>query len=121
MSTDFAHRLKELRLAKDLTQEEFSELSKISQNAISMYESGQREPTLEVLDIFAKFFKVDMDYMSGKSQKQKPMAIDIISPAPEDPNPDNKSDKKLLDAYHKAPEHIQRIVSVCLEPYIEEK
>ena len=62
MDTDFAHRLKELRISKDLTQKEFSELLKISQSAISMYESGQREPTMEVLDIFAKFFKVDVSY-----------------------------------------------------------
>jgi len=57
MATDFAHRLKELRVSKDLTQKEFSELLKISQSAISMYESGQREPTLEVLDIFTDFLK----------------------------------------------------------------
>ncbi|WP_158087552.1 helix-turn-helix domain-containing protein [Anaerovibrio sp. JC8] len=119
MSTDFAHRLKELRLAKDLTQKEFSDLSKISQSAISMYESGQREPTLEVLDIFAKFFKVDMNYMAGKTQK--PVVIDIVSPGPEDPNPEKNADKKLLDAYHRAPEHIQKIVTACLEPYWEDK
>ncbi|WP_297568477.1 helix-turn-helix domain-containing protein [uncultured Anaerovibrio sp.] len=119
MSTDFAHRLKELRLSKDLTQKEFSDLLKISQSAISMYESGQREPTLEVLDIFAKFFKVDMNYITGKS-KNNP-AIDIISPAPADPDADHEIDKKFIAAYHKAPEHIQKIVAVCLEPYIEEK
>jgi len=29
--------------------------------------------------------------------------------------------KNLIAAYHKAPEHIQKIVTVSLEPYIEEK
>lgn len=119
MFTDFAHRLKELRLSKDLTQKEFSDLLKISQSTVSMYESGQREPSREVLEIYAKFFKVDMSYFTGKDKKQA--VIDIISPAPEDPNPDKNMDKRLITAYHKAPEHIQRIVSVCLEPYIDEK
>ncbi|MBQ3853885.1 MAG: helix-turn-helix transcriptional regulator [Anaerovibrio sp.] len=119
MDTDFAHRLKELRISKDLTQKEFSELLKISQSAISMYESGQREPTMEVLDIFAKFFKVDVSYIMGKS-KQNP-AIDIVSPGPANPDPDEDMNKKLIAAYHKAPEHIQKIVTVCLEPYLEEK
>ncbi|MCR5176788.1 MAG: helix-turn-helix domain-containing protein [Anaerovibrio sp.] len=118
MSADFANRLKELRLSKDLTQKEFSELLKISQSAVSMYESGQREPTLEVLDIVSKFFKVDMNYITGKSQNQA--SLDIISPGPENPNPDEDMDKKLIAAYHKAPEHIQKIVAVSLEPYIDE-
>ena len=114
MFTDFAHRLKELRLSKDLTQKEFSDLLKISQSTVSMYESGQREPSREVLEIYAKFFKVDMSYFTGKDKKQA--VIDIISPAP-----DKNMDKRLIAAYHKAPEHIQRIISVCLEPYIDEK
>ncbi len=45
----------------------------------------------------------------------------IVSPGPANPDPDEDMNKKLIAAYHKAPEHIQKIVTVCLEPYLEEK
>jgi len=60
-----------------------------------------------------------MNYITGKSKNQA--SLDIVSPGPENPNPDEDMDKKLIAAYHKAPEHIQKIVTVSLEPYIEEK
>lgn len=119
MATNFANRLKELRQSKDLSQKEFSEMLKISQSAIAKYESGQWEPKLETLEIFADFFKVDMNYITGKTPPEA--SIDIISPAPADLSPEDQKDKLLLEAYHEAPDHIQRIVDVCLEPYIPDK
>ncbi|WP_297967914.1 helix-turn-helix domain-containing protein [uncultured Anaerovibrio sp.] len=63
----FADRLKELRIKKDMTQGELSKALNISQSAIAMYESGKREPKIEILEVFADFFNVDMNYITGKS------------------------------------------------------
>jgi len=63
----FASRLKELRSRRNMTQGELSKALNISQSAVAMYESGRREPKLEVLEIFADFFNVDMNYITGKS------------------------------------------------------
>ena len=39
----------------------------ISRSAVSMYETGNREPDLETLEKIAKFFNVDMNYLLGSS------------------------------------------------------
>lgn len=63
----FNERLKELRLSKELTQEEFAKRIGISRSAVGMYEKGKREPDFETLELFADFFNVDMNYLLGKS------------------------------------------------------
>ena len=57
----FGETLKSLRKQKGLTQEEFAKQAGISRSAIGMYESGKREPSFEVLELFADFFNVDMN------------------------------------------------------------
>jgi len=47
-NTDLGRRLREARLAAELTQREFAELSLVDQSAISMYESGRYVPTVQV-------------------------------------------------------------------------
>lgn len=63
----FNERLKELRLSRELTQEEFAKRIGISRSAVGMYEKGKREPDFETLELFADFFNVDMNYLLGKS------------------------------------------------------
>lgn len=65
----FHNRLKELRRQRNLTQSELSKATKLSQSAIAMYESGKREPKIEVLELLADYFNVDMNYITGKSDK----------------------------------------------------
>ena len=63
----FNERLKELRLSRELTQEEFAKRIGISRSAVGMYEKGKREPDFETLELFADFFNVDMNYLLGKT------------------------------------------------------
>ena len=72
----FQNRLKELRLQKGMTQGDLSKATKLSQSAIAMYECGKREPKIETLELLADFFNVDMNYITGKSNRTT-----IISPA----------------------------------------
>lgn len=62
----FNERLKELRKASKLTQEEFGEKVGVSKSAVSMWERGKRHPDVPKFEEIADFFNVDMDYLVGK-------------------------------------------------------
>lgn len=63
----FNTMLKTLRLKKGLTQEELAKLTGLTRSAIGMYESGNREPKYEVLEVLADFFNVDMNTLLDQS------------------------------------------------------
>lgn len=63
----FNERFKYLRSQKKLSQQELADLLGISKSSVNMYERGEREPSLETLELIADFFNVDMDYLLGKS------------------------------------------------------
>ena len=63
----FNVRLRELRQSKKLSQYELSKFLGISKSSVNMYERGEREPSLETLEIIGDFFNVDLDYLLGKS------------------------------------------------------
>lgn len=56
-----------LRKRKRLSQQELANILKISRSAIGMYETGKREPDLETLEVFADFYNVDMNTLTGKT------------------------------------------------------
>lgn len=51
-----------------------------------MYEAGKREPDLETLEIFADFFNVNMDVLTGRSSEaenaKKPARIPVLGAVP---------------------------------------
>lgn len=93
-------RLKELRKAKGLTQEEM--ISQFNERygkqygaiSISMFENGKRIPETQSLMDFADFFGVSSDYLLGLSDIARPPAAPSSTPslAPQD--------KELLHKYH---------------------
>jgi transcriptional regulator with XRE-family HTH domain len=56
-------RLKELRLAKGLTQTQVGEALGIHQRAYSYYESGERDIPNIILVRIADYFSVSIDYI----------------------------------------------------------
>ena len=58
-----ANRLRSLRRAKGLTQQELAGALEISASAVGMYEQGRREPDNETLTKFCRFFGVPSDYL----------------------------------------------------------
>lgn len=54
-----------LRKRKGLSQQELADLLGLNRSAIGMYETGKREPNLETLEIFADFYNVDMNTLTG--------------------------------------------------------
>ena len=67
----FGERLRAIRVARGLTQEDLSALFKVSAVMISKYESGLNFPETEKLIAMADYFKVTVDGLLGRS----PLAV----------------------------------------------
>ena len=63
----FPNRLKELRKANGLTQDQLAEVFNMSTRAISTWETGERSPTIEMLVRLADYFDVSTDYLLGRT------------------------------------------------------
>ena len=59
------NRIKEIRERKGIGQKELAEKINTSQQAISLYETGKREPKLETWQKLADFFNVPIPYIQG--------------------------------------------------------
>lgn len=58
-------RLKKLRIEKDISQKELSDILDIVISNVSMYESNNRTPSPEILIKMSKYFNVSVDYLLG--------------------------------------------------------
>lgn len=65
----FSERLKELRLAKGLTQMQVSQSTGMSLLGYQRYEYGSREPAYNKLLALADYFDVSLDYLVGRTDK----------------------------------------------------
>lgn len=68
----FKDELRRLRIDNNYTQDDLAKELDVSKSTISMYESGSRMPGLEMLEAIADFFNVDMNKLTGGSQKSSP-------------------------------------------------
>lgn len=59
----FGEKLKNLRLAKKISQKDLAERIGIAKSVISFYESGERFPSYDVLIKIARIFNVTTDYL----------------------------------------------------------
>lgn len=60
-------RIRELRKARRITQLKMALDLDMSQNTISRYESGEREPGIAELIRIADYFRVSIDYLVGRT------------------------------------------------------
>lgn len=63
----FSQRLKELRLAKGLSQKELATILNTTNSSICDWECERSEPSIEALLYLAKYFDVTCDYLLGAS------------------------------------------------------
>lgn len=64
-------RLRELRRARHITQVRLAMELNMSQNTVSRYESGEREPGIVELARIADYFDVSVDYLIGRTENPK--------------------------------------------------
>ena len=62
-------RLKELREARGLTQEELADLMGVVPRQYQRYERGEGEPKLAGGIFLADFYDVSLDYLVGRSEE----------------------------------------------------
>lgn len=60
-------RIKELRKSRHLSQLKMAMDLNMSQNTLSRYETGEREPGIRQLIRIADYFQVSVDYLIGRS------------------------------------------------------
>lgn len=63
----FGERLRQLRLDKELTQEELANKFGLHKTRISQYELNKRQADDELKKKFAEYFNVSVDYLIGKT------------------------------------------------------
>ena len=64
----FSETLSALRRARGLTQAELASRLGISKSAVSMYERGNREPELDLLESMADVFGVSVSALLGRQE-----------------------------------------------------
>ena len=67
----FGERLKELRIARGLSQEELGELTQLGQSNISAWERGGRMPLPDGLIKLSLFFECSIDFLVGSGDYMK--------------------------------------------------
>ena len=75
---DFASTISTLRRSMHLSQEKFGELVNVSQRTVAAWESGDRLPSIAVLDDLADRLNVTVDYLLGRETgiKKQPAITD---------------------------------------------
>ncbi len=62
----FGKRLKELRIAKNMSQMELARATGLSQSAIAKWELNKTEPTASAIVTLARFFGESCDFLLGE-------------------------------------------------------
>lgn len=63
--------LKQIRKQKNLNQLKVALDLNISREALSYYENGKREPSLDMLNKLSKYFNVSIDYLINGEEFKK--------------------------------------------------
>ncbi|WP_130869704.1 helix-turn-helix domain-containing protein [Intestinimonas massiliensis (ex Afouda et al. 2020)] len=65
-------RIRNLRVDRDLTQQEVADVLHIKQNTYSQYETGTLNYPLEVVVTLARFYGTSVDYLLGLTDEMTP-------------------------------------------------
>lgn len=73
----FGEKLRELRLAKGLTQQQLADKLGLVKGSISAYEQGTKYPSLEVLRNICRIFQVSSDYLLALSDDVAVKSVEL--------------------------------------------
>jgi len=71
-------RLKELRKAKGMTQNEVAKVIGYSSLSYARYEKGERKPDINTLCKLADYFEVSVDYLIGRTVQENFLGREVI-------------------------------------------
>ena len=75
-------KIRELRLEHNLLQRELAKEIHIAPNTLSQFETGQANPSYEVLSLIADFFQCSTDYLLGREDDFGNVVVQTEKPAP---------------------------------------
>ena len=104
----FSERLRDVRKARSLTQEELAEKADISRVMVTRYETGQVIPTVEVLISLADALEISIDYLLGRDYTAY-LSTPVSNGNPSTPLPHSKSAK------HPFPQNIDELENFVLQ------
>lgn len=64
---NFGQRLRELRAEKKMRQEDLANVLKVHRATVGKYETNERSPDKETLQLLADYFNVSIDYLLGRT------------------------------------------------------
>lgn len=73
-----SERLKSSRKEAGLTQVELAKILKVSNGTVGMWETGKREPRLEIINQLSKTLNKSADFLLGLSEKETPQLAEMI-------------------------------------------
>ncbi len=88
-------KLKQIREDKDIKQEILAKELGVTQTTISNWESGAREPDIQMLIKISKYFDVTVDYLIGNDMPNKKFASELKQ------SYENMTKEKMLDIVKK--------------------
>jgi len=68
----YYEKIREIREDHQLTQSQVAQMLRIGQRTYSDYESGKTRIPLESVIILAKYYNVDLNYITGVSAVRRP-------------------------------------------------
>ncbi|MGX7091782.1 helix-turn-helix transcriptional regulator [Hutsoniella sourekii] len=99
-----SEKIKELRLTKDMSQEDLAEILDVTRQSISKYENGSADPGLDKIRLIADYFDVSFDYLLD----DKISTRDYQKQTVEEPKAQAKSVKETEDP-NESTKHLPRI------------
>ena len=104
-----------LRKEKGWTQNELAEMLKVSDKAISKWESNKGDPSIEFLPVMSELFGVTLDYlMTGKEQEEKIVTMSKLELCAKKDNP------KIIDNFSYNSAHLKNEDGRTLMYYIDQ-
>lgn len=80
MRPTIGERLKELRIAKKLSQDQVSQIIGVASSTVSLYEVELRQPPYDILIRFARLYRVSTDYILGIDDRRAIFADGLTEP-----------------------------------------
>lgn len=80
MSEKFCENLKNARLDRGITQVELASLLGVAKSTYSMYESGKREPNIQMIKKIADILDVSVSELLGWNEKENDDILKVTDP-----------------------------------------
>lgn len=71
----FGERLRELRIDRDIKQDEIAQHLGITRQAYGKYESDERQPSYNTLIKIADYYNISLDYLLGRTNIKTPYYV----------------------------------------------